>query len=341
MNRKRNKPLNEWQSLKKEFDSLKSFEAMLDFWERHNLFYPERWVIFKPDCTEAEAADPKNSISLEVKGAASIPAREAIPSNSDIALFARYVVVKYKQFYKEITKEYKQYRFKGRLSKSPLPAHLIKFEMDEIERLKKSSKGIRDGYTFRMLGYLIEDDFPEFVWFTALGQLFGWTLKDLIEGFELADFEGYLRSLLEKGFENERLHGQESKEIRIDEKTIPKLFDLLKSFFDKNEWSKLQNALQGEHLDSPLLFRGNANKLGDVFWILARPGSQKVYSAKKSVIAWIVKNFRYQGENDMPTSFDSENLSKVINRNSRLCKNPIPGTDDLIKVLPTKRRIKH
>lgn len=73
--------------------------------------------------------------------------------------------------------------------------------------------------------------------------------------------------------------------------TIQKLFPLLKVFFENKE-DELFKALNGEHLDEPILFPHNQNKFVEVFKRLKYNGF--ILSSSTELRDWICSNFSYR-----------------------------------------------
>lgn len=105
--------------------------------------------------------------------------------------------------------------------------------------------------------------------------------------------------------------------------SIEQIFDLLKDHFSIEDQSLLFDLLKiGCVLDTPILFKGNGNRLADAF--------KQLYDAdiitgcqKKELESWIAQNFKYIGKNSEAVNFKIRYLNDIISSNNDRCKKPI------------------
>ena len=82
--------------------------------------------------------------------------------------------------------------------------------------------------------------------------------------------------------------------INIDDDIISNLYDGLKEYFNKSEHIDLEKVIKGKRIDNQLIFKGNANKLAEVFRRLLIHG--KINNNKETIINFLVENFKFKNK---------------------------------------------
>lgn len=103
---------------------------------------------------------------------------------------------------------------------------------------------------------------------------------------------------------------------------VPKIFDILKSYFSPTHQKQLLRILKsGNDVSQPLIFLDNGNRLADSFKQLVDAGIV-TGCEKKEFENWIFRNFKYRN-NGIIKSFTLRYLNDIISAKNDLCRNPI------------------
>lgn len=82
--------------------------------------------------------------------------------------------------------------------------------------------------------------------------------------------------------------------INIDDDIISNLYDGLKEYFNKSEHIDLEKVLKGKRIDNQLNFKGNANKLAEVFRRLLV--YKKINNDDVTISNFLVENFNFKNK---------------------------------------------
>ncbi|CAM1352361.1 hypothetical protein [Tenacibaculum insulae] len=128
-----------------------------------------------------------------------------------------------------------------------------------------------------------------------------------------------------------KVEPQQEKEIlKVDSypvfntEQLPKLLDVLKGHFSKEDNSFLVELLSSNIIpNKKLFFRDNANKLTDVFKKLKE--HNLITNCNKTIlIEWILNNFQYKGRNDKKEDFKKKTIeSSISTKINQPCKKPL------------------
>lgn len=120
-------------------------------------------------------------------------------------------------------------------------------------------------------------------------------------------------------------------------------FSILKSYFDPKDHSKLSALLFGNtEPESPLIFKGNGNQLGDAFKQLF-DDNLIVGCLQSDLEKWIAPKFLYLSQQGEPREFTEGYLNGIISTKTRPCKSPIlkiEQKDGKFSILPVPRNKK-
>lgn len=153
-------------------------------------------------------------------------------------------------------------------------------------------------------------------------------IKALYEIYELTqkDYDSLTNSSSPLGFIEENL--EEIKLVTIPDHIQLKLFELLKKYFSVADHEDLKNILSGSIINKKIVFKGNGNKLCDVFWFLIKEKKITLSDKYETLIKWICENFSYKS-NGKNQHFVASSIINNISRSERLCKRPLNGLDSL------------
>lgn len=206
---------------------------------------------------------------------------------------------------------------------------------DVIERFKLNFFFINGDCFDYDENIIIDKSFPDFdFWFV---------LKLRQYEFRLSEIRNFLKFQLEASFNNDSKEFidflnislekhqtdivdtgiidtvNELIENKFDNKLILKinynqldLFENLKPYFDVKDHDKLNTLLNEEEILYKICFRSNANQLIMVFRQLHL--NQKIIGSLVNTEKWICNYFTYYGQNKKQSSFNAENVHKILTK---------------------------
>ena len=192
----------------------------------------------------------------------------------------------------------------------------------KIEELKRGLNIIEMVLSIKsnkpVISNAVESVRDKLVWYKAY-------IEDILKEEGLPQIEN-------KEVEKRRDHqviSQEARRIVIKPEAVNLVFHLLKDHFPKEQQEELKRILiEGDDTNHPLYFMDNGTRLAHALRYL-KESDIITGCNKKQLEEWLITNFVYKNKKGKIAHFSADYATKLISRNSNICKNPITGLKEI------------